>query len=184
MSGKEGNPKAQYAGIPAEKKTAAYSKAYYDKNTDKRRADAKIRSAKFRKENPEEAKQRAHYSWHSKTKEERSAISTERRLKGRFKRSTEWYAETLAIQGVHCALCSAVPSTRRFHVDHDHACCPCVGTRYTCGKCVRGILCDGCNTRLGYLENVLKEGTIVPNPNTWTEKALQYLDQYGKTQEG
>jgi hypothetical protein len=33
-----------------------------------------------------------------------------------------------------------------FHVDHDHACCP--GTR-SCGKCIRGMLCNRCNTGLG-----------------------------------
>lgn len=34
-------------------------------------------------------------------------------------------------------------------VDHDHACCP--GTK-TCGKCVRGLLCNRCNVLLGVIE--------------------------------
>jgi hypothetical protein len=33
------------------------------------------------------------------------------------------------------------------HVDHDHACC---STTPACGKCVRGLLCKGCNWILGH----------------------------------
>jgi hypothetical protein len=35
---------------------------------------------------------------------------------------------------------------RGWMVDHDHACCP---GPYTCGRCVRGVLCGRCNTVLG-----------------------------------
>jgi hypothetical protein len=36
------------------------------------------------------------------------------------------------------------------HVDHDHSCCPALST--SCGKCVRGLLCFGCNTLVGRVE--------------------------------
>lgn len=52
-----------------------------------------------------------------------------------------WYVEKMA-QG--CSICGA--TDRRFHVDHDHGCCP--GQR-SCGECVRGLLCSQCNQALG-----------------------------------
>lgn len=40
------------------------------------------------------------------------------------------------------------PDRRRFPVDHDRNCCP---GEHSCGKCIRGVLCPGCNTALGLL---------------------------------
>lgn len=47
------------------------------------------------------------------------------------------YARLLEEQGGHCALCPAVPKTRRLNVDHDHE----------SGR-VRGLLCHRCNRAL------------------------------------
>jgi Recombination endonuclease VII len=47
-----------------------------------------------------------------------------------------------------CTICGHVPeSPYDFHVDHDHRCCP---GKKSCGKCIRGLLCDKCNRGLGY----------------------------------
>ena len=35
-------------------------------------------------------------------------------------------------------------------VDHDHTCC---NSAFSCGKCVRGVLCSQCNTALGLLQD-------------------------------
>lgn len=46
--------------------------------------------------------------------------------------------------------------TKNLHVDHDHSCCPAgkfgTGNKKSCGKCVRGWLCRGCNMGLGNLQ--------------------------------
>lgn len=68
----------------------------------------------------------------------------------RYRLTLERYAEMLVEQDGKCAIC-LVDAPRdirsdRFHVDHDHACCPGFGS---CGKCVRGLLCHACNTALG-----------------------------------
>lgn len=36
------------------------------------------------------------------------------------------------------------------HIDHDHACCP---GRYSCGKCVRGVLHPSCNKAIGFVQD-------------------------------
>lgn len=37
-----------------------------------------------------------------------------------------------------------------YAIDHDHECCP---GPYSCGECVRGVLCKTCNIGIGYLKN-------------------------------
>lgn len=57
------------------------------------------------------------------------------------------FANMLTAQKNLCAICERLlVAGRGTHVDHDHACCS--GSK-TCGKCVRGLLCDGCNHMIG-----------------------------------
>src|SRR6516162_4265773 len=67
----------------------------------------------------------------------------------RFRITADEYEAILAAQGGGCALCGRKQGSnkRRLHVDHDHRCCPTVNI--SCGKCIRGLLCQGCNQLLG-----------------------------------
>jgi hypothetical protein len=60
------------------------------------------------------------------------------------------YDAMLAAQGGACWICRTTDSGGhgRWHIDHDHACCP--GNR-SCGRCVRGLLCVRCNAAIGLL---------------------------------
>lgn len=82
--------------------------------------------------------------------------------------SSDWYKTQLAKQNGHCGLCPAtVGSVRnpRFCYDHDHSCC---AGRWSCGKCLRGLLCNSCNYRVGQLEEVLRDWD-------WVMRAMGYM---------
>jgi len=52
----------------------------------------------------------------------------------------------VSAQRGRCAICKQ--SVTRWHIDHDHACCP-GGSDRRCGQCNRGLLCGLCNAGLG-----------------------------------
>lgn len=71
----------------------------------------------------------------------------------------DMYDELVTKQNNQCATCFRT-SDKNLHIDHDHNCCP---GGYSCGKCIRGLLCGNCNTSLGLvrddpevLKNMLK----------------------------
>lgn len=64
------------------------------------------------------------------------------------------YAELWEKQDGKCKLCDYKPEWNKrdkysLSIDHDHACCP---KGYSCGKCIRGLLCHSCNTMIGSYE--------------------------------
>lgn len=74
-----------------------------------------------------------------------------RSMTAMFGISKEQWTWLLEGQNSTCGLCeiSTTVSTRRFAVDHDHACC---GGAKACTNCIRGLLCIDCNLMLGYVE--------------------------------
>lgn len=96
-------------------------------------------------------------------------------LQKKYSLSLERYRELLDAQDGRCAICGvASPGDiriDRFHVDHDHSCCP---GKNSCGKCVRGLLCRACNTALGNFRD---------NPDVLAS-ALAYLLSHGKVASG
>jgi hypothetical protein len=63
----------------------------------------------------------------------------------------EEYETMHAAQGGGCAACGKPPAGKHgLYVDHDHSCCP--GLK-GCRNCVRGLLCAGCNSALGRLDD-------------------------------
>jgi hypothetical protein len=53
-------------------------------------------------------------------------------------------------------------------VDHDHQCCPV--DRYSCGKCVRGLICRTCNMAAG----------LVYESSETARSLAAYLEKLGK----
>jgi len=67
----------------------------------------------------------------------------------KYKISIDQWEFLLESQGGRCAICDK--ASDKFCVDHDHSCCP--SNRITCGKCIRGLLCNRCNNGMGLLND-------------------------------
>lgn len=87
-----------------------------------------------------------------------------------YKVTPERFAQLQAAQEGLCAVCeadlAALPS-HKVHIDHDHACCP---QTPTCGRCVRGVLCVGCNRQVSHVE----AGNANPDDPHRTRAAKKY----------
>lgn len=80
------------------------------------------------------------------------------RLISRFNITQQDYDRMMLAQNGACAACGSKETkidkrtgkTIQLSVDHDRSCCP---TLKSCGKCVRGLLCNLCNRTLGNIKD-------------------------------
>jgi len=81
-------------------------------------------------------------------------------LLSRYHLAIDRYNEMLKKQENKC-ICGRMFGLKRRdrpQIDHDHACCDRIG--FSCGKCIRGLLCFRCNATLGFFE---KESHLLPD---------------------
>lgn len=91
---------------------------------------------------------------HVKDRKELNKLVKRKRRLTKYKLTLEDYDRMFVAQDGKCAICASPPRTGfDLSVDHNHSCCS-YGTR-CCGKCVRGLICHGCNIRLGHIESDL-----------------------------
>lgn len=90
-------------------------------------------------------------------------VYTRDRLYKRHGINKEIFDNILTKQKNKCAICVNdfdLEKEKNIVIDHDHSCCE---GQYSCGKCVRGLLCQNCNHGLGkfkdnkeFLKNAIK----------------------------
>lgn len=115
-------------------RTVRYSKTYYEKNKD---------TTKFKRRNelltPEQIK----------VKRVEAVKSAKLISLAKYHLTQEEYDRLLDSQNGVCKICGQVNLNGKasLSIDHDHACCKEAGV--SCGECIRGLLCNRCNTVLG-----------------------------------
>jgi hypothetical protein len=104
--------------------------------------------------------------WHCSVEVPRKALE-------RHKIKLEGYLRLRDAQSGVCVICGG-GHFRPLFIDHDHVCCR---KKNTCGKCIRGLLCGGCNT---YLIDVELDRHRQDHTESWWDKAVAYLQAGGR----
>lgn len=139
------------------------ARAWYAANPDRGKANARA----SRERDPERVKERdrARYAANREARLAEAALPVNRAKKAarmkaaraadpegsRLKfRAWAYSVSVEALTAMLAAGCGVCGATAGLHVDHDHRCCPPGrGGPKSCGRCVRGVLCNGCNTAAG-----------------------------------
>lgn len=93
-------------------------------------------------------------------------------IASKYKLTEQGFNALLESQNGACAICKCLePSNSKgWHIDHDRACC---SSRWSCGKCVRGVLCSNCNTAIGLLK---ENAETINNALAYIQKPLSTVD--------
>lgn len=67
----------------------------------------------------------------------------------RFNITPNQYIDMLKAQNNVCKICEDTDN-KRLSIDHDHSCCD---GQFSCGKCIRGLICSRCNKTLGMVND-------------------------------
>lgn len=145
------------------------NQTYYERN--KERIKARMKQyridnpdchKKFLEKHPDYTKQ-----WRKNNPTKVKRYTKQSYLKHHYKITIENKNTMREKQNYCCASCKR--SEQEFgyelRIDHDHRCCP---GKATCGKCIRGLLCDECNLTIGNAKD---------NP-TLLHQAADYLERW------
>jgi hypothetical protein len=159
---------------------SAYAKEWHQKNKERYNKKAREWQQRDRAENGDKVRLRAkNYrnankdriaEWKRRAYAANQTGERARRVLRQYNVTPEQYTELLANQNGCCAVCKCDTPNGRFkkwHLDHDHSCCP---GKFSCGKCIRGLLCHKCNVGMGNLSDDYR----------LLRAAADYLENYEK----
>jgi hypothetical protein len=142
-------------------------------NPDRLRGDCKschqVKTAQFKRQATEATKEKMR---------EYGIVNADRLRDARLQRvhgiNSSQFIKLLEDQQGKCAICKQIPPLNQkgfsFAVDHDHSCCNNSNINkkgYSCGNCIRGLLCHNCNLGLGNLKDSIE----------LLQNAIQYLQR-------
>jgi Recombination endonuclease VII len=87
--------------------------------------------------------------WRKEWRERNPLYHKKHWLNRAYKLSLEEFDKMVKDRNNKCYICRE--DMEKPCVDHNHNCCP--DMHKTCGKCIRGLLCAGCNLLLGRLKD-------------------------------
>lgn len=125
------------------------------------------RSREWQKNNAKQYKETIK-KWKNNNLEKKWQLDKKSHLWTHYRLTIEDYSKMFYEQNGLCLICK---KARKLIVDHDHNCC---SEKLTCGKCVRGLICNQCNLIVGIIEN--NSGII--------ESSKKYINKYNKKKNG